>query len=237
MQLDLGSDPRTERLRRIHAALIGQFGRTTRPDTKRRDPVWTLAQGVIGARTKTAVSNAATDNLLAQFASWERVATAPLDEITAILSRQTFPEQSARRLKDCLSQIIEERGEVDVRHLSNLETTEAMAWLETLPGIARKISAGIVNTSIFNRRALVIDTHHRRVMQRIGLVPPKADTARAYNSLMPAMPDDWSAKDIDEHHLLVKRLGQTFCRPSRPDCGGCPVRAWCETGTALVAKR
>ena len=230
MQLPLGPDPRTEQLERIHAALIAEFGRIERPDTKRRDPVWTLVQGVIGARTKTAVSNAATDALLEQFGSWESVAEAPLDQLTAILSNQTFPEQSARRLKDCLMQIVEERGQIDLRHLSNLETADIMGWLETLPGIARKISAGIANTSVFERRAVVLDTHHRRVMQRMGLVPPKADTTRAYDALMPVMPEEGTANDIDEHHLLVKRLGQTSCRPTNPICGQCPVLDQCKTG-------
>ncbi|MDN3646644.1 endonuclease III [Pontixanthobacter aestiaquae] len=227
MQLPLGSDPRTDQLERIHAALIAEFGRIERPDTKRRDPVWTLVQGVIGARTKTAVSNAATDAMLERYGSWEAVAEAPLEELTSILSNQTFPEQSARRLKESLNRIIEERGQVDLRHLSNLETADMMEWLETLPGIARKISAGIANTSVFDRRAVVLDTHHRRVMQRMGLVAPKADTTRAYDALMPVMPEEWTAKDIDEHHLLVKRLGQTSCRPTNPKCGGCPLRNEC----------
>ena len=227
MELPLGSDPRTEFLRRIHAVLIQHFGRIIRPDDKRRDPVWTLVQGVIGARSKTAVSNAATDSLLKQFGSWEAVAAAPPDDVTLVLSRQTFPELSAERLQGSLNQIIEERGQVDLRHLSNLPTEEAMAWLERLPGVARKISAQVVNTSIFDRPALVIDTNHRRVIQRVGLVPPKADTARAYDALMPILPDDWTARDIDEHHLLVKRVGQTFCRPSRTDCNHCPLSGDC----------
>ena len=49
MQLPLGPDPRTDVLARIHAALIAAFGRIVRPADKRRDPVWTLVQGVIGA--------------------------------------------------------------------------------------------------------------------------------------------------------------------------------------------
>lgn len=227
MQLSLGSDPRTDILLQLQTALIECFGQIIRPPGKRRDPVWTLVQGVVGALTKTPVSNAATDLVLETFGSWEAVAGAPLDELTAIFSRQTFPEQSARRLKDCLSAIIAQRGAADLRHLSNLETGEAMDWLETLPGVGRKIAAGVMNTSIFERRALVIDSHHRRIMQRMGLVPPKADTGRAYDALMPVMPQDWSPAQIDEHHLLVKTLGQNICRPTAPNCGICPVEDLC----------
>ena len=237
MELPLGPDPRSERLARIHAALIGAFGRIDRVDERRRDPVWTLVQGVIGAQTKTAVSNASTDALLARFGSWEAVARAEAGDLQALLRNQTFPSVAAERLKACLLAIIDERGAVDMRHLSNLPDEEAMAWLEALPGVGRKIAAGVMNTSLFARRQLVIDGHHRRVMQRVGLVPPRADTARTYAALMPILPEEWNAADIDEHHLLVKRLGQVHCRPARPQCEACPIRARCDTGTGKVPVR
>lgn len=228
MQLPLGPDPRSDRLAQIHAALIDAFGRIVRPDDKRRDPVWTLVQGVIGAQTKTAISNASTDALLARYRSWEAVAQADANALEDVLRPQTFPSVAAERLKACLARIVDERGAVDLRHLSNLPDAMAMEWLEGLPGVGRKIAAGVLNTSIFRRRALVIDGHHRRVMQRVGLVPAKADTARAYTALMPLLPATWSAADIDEHHLLVKRLGQVHCRPSAPQCAECPARGLCD---------
>ena len=230
MQIDLGPDERTDVLRRMQPALITRFGRIVRPPEKRRDPVWVLVHGVIGAQTKTAASNASTDALIAEYGSWEAVAAAPVEELEARLQRQTFPSVAAERLKACLNAIIAERGSVDLRHLSNLDTSEAMAWLETLPGVARKNSAGVMNASTFVRRAMVIDGHHRRIMQRMGIVPAKADTARTYDALMPIVPEEWSAADMDEHHLLLKKLGQTFCRPRKAKCDGCPVRKDCETG-------
>ncbi|MEL6239398.1 MAG: endonuclease III, partial [Pseudomonadota bacterium] len=227
MQLDLGEDPLTETLRRAQSALIADFGRIIRPPEKRRDPVWVLVHGVIGAQTKTAASNASTDALLAEFGSWETVAAVPVADLEARLQRQTFPSVAAERLKACLNAIIEERGRVDLRHLSNLDTAQAMTWLETLPGVARKNSAGVMNASTFERRAMVIDGHHRRIMQRMGVVAAKADTAKTYDALMPVVPEEWSAADMDEHHLLLKKLGQTHCRPRRAECEGCPVRADC----------
>ncbi|WP_234026921.1 endonuclease III [Erythrobacter sp. HKB08] len=231
-QLPLGSDPRIDILRRMQAALVERFGRIVRPSDKRRSPEWVLVHGVIGAQTKTAASNASTDGLLARYGSWEKVAAAPLDELEAQLQRQTFPSVAAQRLKHCLNAIIEERGAVDLRHLSNLELGDAMAWLERLPGVARKNSAGVMNASTFDRRAMVIDGHHRRIMQRMGIVPAKADTAKTYDALMPIVPEEWSAADMDEHHLLLKKLGQTHCRPRAPQCEGCPVRGDCATGRA-----
>ena len=230
MQLDLGNDPRTDILRQMQAALIECFGRIVRPPDKRRTPEWVLVHGVIGAQTKTVASNASTDGLLAEYGSWEAVAAAPVADLEARLQRQTFPSVAAQRLHQCLNAIIAARGSVDLRHLSNLPTDEAMAWLETLPGVARKNSAGVMNASTFERKAMVIDGHHRRIMQRMGIVPAKADTAKTFDVLMPILPEEWSAADMDEHHLLLKKLGQTYCRPRKPECEKCPVRADCETG-------
>lgn len=230
MQLDLGSDPRSDVLRRTQAALIAAFGRIIRPPEKRRNPVWVLVHGVIGAQTKTAASNASTDGLIAEYGSWEGVAAAPVAELEARLQRQTFPTVAAQRLKDCLNAIIAVRGTVDLLHLTDMETAEAMAWLEQLPGVARKNSAGVMNASTFERKAMVIDGHHRRIMQRMGIVLSKADTAKTYDALMPILPEEWSAADMDEHHLLLKKLGQTFCRPRRAECAACPVQKICETG-------
>ncbi|MEM1195575.1 MAG: endonuclease III [Pseudomonadota bacterium] len=232
MQLDLGPDTRTDTLRRAHTALIARFGRIIRPPDKRRDPVWVLVHGVIGAQTKTASSNASTDALIAEFGTWDKVALQSVEELEARLGRQTFPRVAAERLSACLNRIIEERGSVNLSHLSQLDTPAAMAWLERLPGAARKISAGVMNASTFERRAMVIDGHHRRIMQRMGIVPAKADTAKAYDALMPIVPPEWSAADMDEHHLLIKRLGQTFCRPRQALCVDCPVRLDCAAGLA-----
>lgn len=224
-------DSRTDLLRGVHAALIGRFGRIVRPADKRRSPEWTLVQGVIGAQTKTARSNASTDGLLERYGSWDTVADVPVSELEAMLELQTFPNVAARRLSECLAAIRAERGTVDLRHLSNLPTEEAMTWLEALPGIARKISAQVMNTSTLDRRVMVIEGHHRRIMQRMEIVPERADTKRAYNVLMPILPEEWSAADMDEHHLLLKKLGQAYCRPRAPDCEGCPVRRDCALGS------
>ena len=191
-----------------------------------------LVQGVIGARTRSETSNAATDRLLAEYGSWEAVADAPLEALQAQLATQTYPNVAAERLKAYLTDLVARRGAVDLSHLELMETEAAMAWLQQLPGVGRKIAAGVVNASTLDRKALVLDSHHRRVLQRMGLVPHKADTARAYAAIMPAMPPEWSAADYDEHHLLMKEIGRAFCRPSSMACGQCPAQALCETGRA-----
>ena len=233
-QLPLGPDPRTETLRRLQALLVQRFGRIERAAADWREPEWVLVQGVIGARTKSEVSNEATDRMLERWGSWEAVAVAPLADLQAELATQTYPNIAAERLKASLSALIERRGAVDLAHLADMDTAAAMRWLEQLPGVGRKIAAGVMNASTLDQRAIVLDGHHTRILQRMGLVPPKASTDRAFAAIMPVMPEGWSAADFDEHHLLMKKLGQTWCRPSSPDCASCPAQALCETGRARI---
>ncbi|MBZ6379343.1 endonuclease III [Pacificimonas flava] len=229
-QLAFGSDERTERLRRLQPLLVQRFGRIERAAAAWRAPEWVLVQGVIGAQTRSEISNAATDTLLSRWGSWEAVAEAPVEDLQGELATQTYPNMAAERLKACLRALIELRGGVDLAHLAGMETAEAMRWLERLPGIGRKIAAGIMNASTLDRRALVLDGHHRRILQRMGLVPAKATTSRAFEAIMPVMPPEWDAADYDEHHLLMKKVGQTYCRPARADCGPCPAQALCDMG-------
>ena len=96
MELPLGSDPRTDVIRRLQALLVQRFGRIERAAAAWRQPEWVLVQGVIGAQTKSEISNAATDRLLKRFKSWEKVATAALDELQselAIWSEKTNAKQ------------------------------------------------------------------------------------------------------------------------------------------------
>lgn len=232
MELPLGPDPRTDVLRRLQPLLIQRFGRIERAAAAWRKPEWVLVQGVIGARTKSPVSNAATDRLLTRYGSFEGVAAAPLAELAEELRTQTYPTVAAERLKASLGALVERRGGVDLSHLAEMDTGAAMDWLEQLPGIGRKIAAGVMNASTLDRRALVLDGHHLRILRRMALVPAKADTARAFDAIMPAMPPEWSAADFDEHHLLMKKLGQTWCRPAMPRCADCPALALCPTGQA-----
>lgn len=91
MQLPLGSDPRTDLLQRTHSALIAEFGRIERPDTKRRDLVWMLVRGVIGVRTKTTVSNAATFARAMRSVSSRSIALSQGDYTVTTLIRPATP--------------------------------------------------------------------------------------------------------------------------------------------------
>jgi endonuclease-3 len=178
------------------------------------------------------VSSAVADRVLAEHGSWDAVAALPLDELAKALKGVRFPNQSAKRVHGVLGAIRERQGKVDLSLLEGMDTPSAIAWLEALPGAGPKIAAQVVNTTTLDRPALVLDTHHLRILARLGLIEEGVDTGKAYDALMPQLPKEWDAETIDEHHMLMKELGREVCTPKSPKCPECPALSLCPTGQA-----
>lgn len=193
-----------------------------------------MVQGLIGSRMPSEQSSAVADGLLERLGSWNAVAALPLEQLARELKGVRFPNQSAKRVHDVLGAVVALRGKVDLSHLTDLATAEAMAWLEALPGLGRKIAAQVMNASTLQRPALVLDTHHLRILVRLQLIEPRDDTAKVYDAMMPRLPPEWDAATIDEHHMLMKELGRTHCKPKTLICSTCPVLALCPTGQVRV---
>lgn len=221
-------------LQRLQDVLVQRFGHRRRAKDGRRPAEWSMVQGLIGSRMPSEQSSAVADGVLARLGSWDALAALPLDRVAAELRGVRFPNQSARRVHGVLGAIVAERGRVDLSHLAEMTTDDAIAWLERLPGVGRKIAAQVVNTSALDRPALVLDTHHLRILGRLGLIAAKDDTAMAYDTIMPLLPPEWDAGTIDEHHQLMKQLGRAICRPAKPLCPDCPALSLCPTGQANV---
>jgi endonuclease-3 len=198
----------------------------------RRAPEWALVQGLIGSRMPSEVSSAVADRVLAEHGSWDAVAALPLDELAKALKGVRFPNQSAKRVHGVLGAIRERQGKVDLTLLEGMDTPSAIAWLDALPGAGPKIAAQVVNTTTLDRPALVLDTHHLRILARLGLIEEGEDTGKAYDALMPQLPKEWDADTIDEHHMLMKELGREVCTPKSPKCPECPALSLCPTGQA-----
>ena len=225
MQLSMGFYNQRESLARLHRRLLARFG----PPVPCRllDPVSQLIMGLIGGRTLGADSLRAFRALLSRFESWEEICVADPASLARSIAAVTDAEVKARRLRAALRMIVARRGRLELDFLAGLPVEAALAWLETLPGVGRKVSAATLNFSTLRKKALVIDRHHLRILRRLGLVRTRATAAEAYRRIMPDLPPDWTAADLDDHHQLMKSLGQSHCRPEFPRCNACPLRDLC----------
>lgn len=97
--------------------------------------------------------------------------------------------------------------------------------LVALPGVWRK-TANVILGHIFGKPAIVVDTHVKRVSQRLGLsrndAPDKIE--RDLAKILPR--PRWTSAS---HQLLLH--GRYVCKSKKPDCGTCelyPVCTWKE---------
>lgn len=226
-----GASPPAEARRR----LLTRFG--PKRDEKRHDPVSQLILSILGSQTYDAASAAAFVRLERRYPRWDRLISASEADIRAVIGDLTYAEKKASFLQAALRRIETQRGALTLDFLAGLSSDFALAWLERLPGVDRKIAAAVVNFSTLRGYAFVINTHVLRVAQRLGWIPPSIKTAeKAYRPLMALMPSTWDADDLFEMHRLMKGLGQSLCRYDKPACRDCPLRSLCAYALSATAE-
>ncbi|MBB6014629.1 endonuclease-3 [Aquamicrobium lusatiense] len=209
------------------------FGRPDRVPA--RTPIGQLVKSSISNRTLDEVSLAAYQRLVEAYPEWPALAAASTGDVEALIGNVTFPDVKARHLGDALRVIGVRHPDFNLDFLGCLSVAEALAWLERLPGVGRKISASTLNFSTLEMPAFVVDTHVLRVLSRYGFVRNTADTRTACDAVMAASPR-WGAAELAELHILMKSLGQTICRHDRARCPDCPIRQHCKTAAASARR-
>jgi protein ImuA len=218
--------PGASPLAEAQSRLLSRLG--PQRDGRRRDPVSQLVKSIIGSQTYDAVSAAAYARLERRYPGWSALVRAPEAEVRAVIADVTHPEKKAPVLQAALHTIQTQRGALTLDFLAGLSSDDALAWLERMHDVGRKIAAAVVNFSTLRGYAFVIDTHVLRVAQRLGWISPRIKTAeKAYDPLMALVPPAWDTDDLYEMHWLMKRLGQSFCTYAEPNCRECPLRSLC----------
>ena len=92
--------------------------------------------------------------------------------------------------------------------------------LQSLPGVGPYTAAAVAAFG-HGRAVPLVETNIRRVLGRLERVPERDIPTIAERWLDRDRPSDWNQALMD--------LGREVCRPSRPRCGGCPLRAWCRS--------
>jgi endonuclease-3 len=217
----------------IRKQLGSFFGRPARGSAC--SPIGQLVKSSISNRTLDEISLAAYLRLVKAYPEWPALAAASTGDVEDLISDVAFPDSKARHLGGALRIIGAGQPDFDLNFLGRLSIDEALAWLERLPGVGRKVSAATLNFSTLDMPAFVVDTHILRVLSRYGFVRNTADTLTAYDAVMAASPQ-WSAAELAELHILIKRLSQTICQHGRARCRDCPLLQRCKAGANSARK-
>lgn len=194
----------------------------------RRRPLGQLLKSLISSRTRDAVSLRAYSRLGRRWQRAGDMARAKPPAIERTIFDVTFAEKKAVYLPVALQMIGCERPDFRLEFLGDLPVDEALAWLERLPGVGRKVAAATLNASTLRRPVFIVDSHVRRVLIRLGFIATNA-SAKAASEIVTAATRGWDADDLLELFAQLKRLGQTVCRFEAPHCSICPLVDCCRT--------
>jgi endonuclease-3 len=175
-----------------------------------RDPLELLVSVMLSAQTTDVNVNRVTANLFQKYRRPEDYLAVPQAELEQDIFATGFYRQKAKALRGTMALLIEEfDGQVP----------ERFEDLMRLPGVARK-TANVVSAERGNAQGIVVDTHVRRLSQRLGFTRQE-DPVKIERDLMRLVPrPDWARFP----HLLIWH-GRRICDARRPRCEECPLAA------------
>src|SRR5438876_8987875 len=186
------------------------------PDAKialrSEDPLQLLVAVMLSAQTTDVNVNRVTTTLFEKYRRPEDYLAVPPEELERDIYATGFFRQKAKALRGTMQMLIEQ---YDGRVPRRLEE------LVRLPGVARK-TANVVAAELGEPQGIVVDTHVRRLSQRLGLTRHD-DPVKIERDLMRLVPRaDWGRFP----HLLIWH-GRRVCIARRPLCGECAINDLC----------
>lgn len=208
-----------ERIGRLERRLDDAYGT---PGKQRRDPLEELVLTILSQNTTDANRDRAWDALRTSFADWNEVRQAPRDLLERTIRVAGLAGQKAAAIQGALVRLAEEVGEPSLDHLGRMDDATALDYLSGFRGVGVKTAACVLCFSL-RRPVLPVDTHVRRVSERLGLVPFGASAGRAHQVLNRVVPPDLRFR----LHIQLIRHGRATCTARRPACDDCILEEEC----------
>jgi endonuclease-3 len=177
-----------------------------------RSPLELLVSVMLSAQTTDVNVNRVTETLFAKYRRPEDYLAVPEEELQRDIFATGFYRQKTKSLRGTMQMLIEEYGG---------EVPTDFDALLRLPGVARK-TANVVSSERGSPQGIVVDTHVRRLSQRLGLTKQE-DPVHIERDLMRLVPRaDWARFP----HLMIWH-GRRVCDARRPLCEECVLTDLC----------
>lgn len=206
------SQPASERIGEILRLLHAEH-----PDATcaldHRNALELLVATILSAQCTDERVNKVTPALFTRYPDAQALAGADREALEEMVRSTGFYRNKAKNIQEASRRIVADYdGQVPA----------TMDELLTLPGVARKTANVVLGTAYHTADGIVVDTHVRRLSQRLGLTAHD-DPEKIERDLMAITPrDEW----IDLSHLLIFH-GRRVCDARKPNCAGCVLRHLC----------
>ena len=176
------------------------------------NPLELLVATILSAQCTDERVNKVTPALFSQYRNAADYATADQHELESLIRSTGFFKSKARNVIACGRALIER---FDGKVPGDMES------LTTLPGVGRK-TANVILGNYFGRPAVVVDTHVKRVANRLHLTTSQDPTEIEYDLQRVFPQSEWTK---GAQRLLLH--GRYVCQARTPKCESCVIYTEC----------
>ena len=178
------------------------------------DPFQLLIAVILSAQCTDKRVNMITPPLFRDFPTPEALAAATPEVVFEYIKSVSYPNNKAKHLVGMARMLVKD---------FQSQVPDTLEKLVKLPGVGRK-TANVIQSVVFHKAAMAVDTHVFRVSHRIGLVPKSCTTPLATEKyLMKYLPE---AIVPTAHHWLILH-GRYVCTARNPKCHECGLNGLC----------
>jgi endonuclease-3 len=184
-----------------------------RVELTHRSPWELLVATILSAQCTDQRVNQVTPVLFKRYPTPHAMAKARSAELEAVIRSTGFYKSKAKNLIGCAQVItVQFKGQVP----------DTMEELTSIPGVGRK-TANVLLGAVFGKPAVVVDTHVKRVANRLALTH-SSDPEQIERDLQSMYPQaQWT--NVSQRLLLH---GRYVCLARKPRCPVCPIYHDCE---------
>jgi endonuclease-3 len=184
------------------------------PELHFSNPFELLIAVILSAQCTDKRVNMVTPKLFHDYPTPEALAAATPEVIYEYISSVSYPNNKAKHLAGMARMLVSD---------FNSTVPDTLEELTRLPGVGRK-TANVIQSVIFNKAAMAVDTHVFRVSHRIGLVGKTCTTPLSVErELVKHIPGE--LLPIAHHWLILH--GRYVCRARDPQCDTCGLNTLC----------
>jgi endonuclease-3 len=178
-----------------------------------KNPFELLVATVLSAQCTDERVNIVTKDLFAKYPDVFKMADADIEELMQDVKSTGFYKNKAKSLKGLSIKLIEDHGG---------EVPPVLDELVKLPGVGRK-TANVVLGNCFDQPGITVDTHVKRITNRVGLVNME-DPVKIEFALMKLIPNELHTKWC--HQVIL--FGREICNARKPKCDMCGITEYCK---------
>ncbi|AEE14220.1 DNA-(apurinic or apyrimidinic site) lyase [Thermodesulfobium narugense DSM 14796] len=167
---------------------------------------------VLAAQCTDEKVNAVTKELFKRIKSFEDLDSIPLEELEEAIHPTGFYHNKAKALKEGAKYIIKNFNSTLPNNFDDLIK---------IPGLGRKSAYAILGY-VFNKSAIVVDTHVKRLAVRLGLVK-KGDPITVEKEIALNVEE----KDWFKLSYMLNQHGRLMCTAKNPKCQECILNDIC----------